>query len=424
MWGLTWASPRAQHRCGHNPRQSLRGIIPAEPNHRLVTLLLVSTMTAMAGATIAPGLPAIRASFSGVHNADLLVRLVLTMPALFTAVGAPVAGLLIDRFGRRRLLLAAMCLYGVGGAAGGLVSSIWLLLASRALLGLAVGGVMTTATTLIADYYTGEERGTVMGHQAAFMSFGGIVFILLGGLLADLSWRAPFAIYLLAFLYLPMAIAYLHEPRADAAAANRPGAMPRPGSRSFQQMPWVLIACLCGLAMLVMLVFYMTPVQVPFYLERLGIRSGTLVGVALSATTVTGALASMRYGRVKAHVGYHGVFAIGFALMGVGNAVVAIADGFGSVVAGLAILGSALGLLMPNLTNWAGEVAPEGSRGRVLSGVTTFLFLGQFLSPIATQPLVDSIGLSATFGVAAGVVGAVAILFAGWSIRAPRPEPA
>ena len=47
------------------------------------TILLVSTLTVMSGATISPSLPAMQAHFSGVPNADFWVRLVLTVPALF-----------------------------------------------------------------------------------------------------------------------------------------------------------------------------------------------------------------------------------------------------------------------------------------------------------------------------------------------------
>jgi hypothetical protein len=53
-----------------------------------LTLLFVSTLTVMAGATIAPSLPAMRQFFASVNNADFLVRLVLTAPALFIAIGA------------------------------------------------------------------------------------------------------------------------------------------------------------------------------------------------------------------------------------------------------------------------------------------------------------------------------------------------
>lgn len=369
----------------------------------------------MAGTTISPALPAIRETFTGIEEADLLVRLVLTMPAIFTAVGAPVAGLLIDRFGRKKLLLTTMILYGIGGASGGLVSSIWLLLASRALLGLSVGGIMTTATTLIADYYSGEKRSTVMGQQAAFMSFGGILFLVLGGVLADFSWRAPFGIYLLAFVYVPLAIIYLNEPDFSGDTGDE-SSIPTESVGRSAPIPWGLIGMLCVLSMLVMLIFYMTPVQVPFYLQRIGTKSGTLIGISIATTTLTGALASMGYGRVKIHIGYQGVFAMGFALMAIGNVLVAIASGFALVTTGLGILGSGLGLLMPNLNNWAGDVAPSAARGKVLSGVTTFFYIGQFLSPIATQPFIDGIGLAGTFGVAGGVVGVFAIAFAAWSI--------
>ena len=75
------------------------------------TLLLVSTLTVMAGATIAPSLPAMQEHFQSVNNAALWVRLVLTLPALFIVVGSLIAGIVVDRFGRKPLLLAATALY-------------------------------------------------------------------------------------------------------------------------------------------------------------------------------------------------------------------------------------------------------------------------------------------------------------------------
>jgi hypothetical protein len=62
---------------------------PRDPDTLSVkaTLLLVSTLTVMAGATIAPSLPAMRQHFTEVPNVDYWVRLVLTVPALFIALG-------------------------------------------------------------------------------------------------------------------------------------------------------------------------------------------------------------------------------------------------------------------------------------------------------------------------------------------------
>lgn len=98
----------------------------SNPNSLLVkaTLLFTSTLTVMAGATIAPSLPDMRNYFSSVENADYLVRLVLTLPALFIVIGSPISGVIIDRFGRKPLLAASVLLYGLAGSSGFVLNSL------------------------------------------------------------------------------------------------------------------------------------------------------------------------------------------------------------------------------------------------------------------------------------------------------------
>jgi MFS family permease len=93
-----------------------------------ITLLLVSTLTVMSGATIAPSLPAMREYFADVPNADYLVRLALTLPALLIALGAPAVGVIIDRLGRKPLLLIALILYGLAGSSGLILNGLNLIL--------------------------------------------------------------------------------------------------------------------------------------------------------------------------------------------------------------------------------------------------------------------------------------------------------
>ena len=95
-----------------------------------------------------------------------MAPLVLTLHALFIAVGAPLAGQIIDRFGRRRLLLTAILVYSPAGGSGRVAVSLPLLLVGRALLGLAIGAVSTCTTTLISDYYTGQTRSRMIGFQS------------------------------------------------------------------------------------------------------------------------------------------------------------------------------------------------------------------------------------------------------------------
>lgn len=370
---------------------------------RQVTLLVVSTMTVMAGATISPALPAIERAFAGVGDVDVWVRLVLTLPALFTAAGAPLAGMLVDRVGRRPVLLVSMVLYGLAGAGGGWTSSIWVLLATRALLGLSVGGVMTTATTLIADYYDGPQRSEVMGLQSAFMAGGGVVYLLAGGALADLSWRAPFGVYLVAFLFLIPAYASLPEPNVSTEDDDGSGQVPA---------PWRRIVPLYALGFLGMAAFYMIPVQIPFYLGTLGVESGVLTGVAIAASTVMGALMGALYGRVRGRLGYRGTLAVLLVFFAGGYVVIGAAASYTGVLVGIGISGIGSGLLMPNLNNWLGDLAPSDRRGSIIGGLTTCFFVGQFTSPLLTQPIIDAQSVGIAFLAVAGVIGVLAVFVA------------
>lgn len=359
------------------------------------TLLLASTLTVMSGATISPSLPAMQAHFSDTGNVELWVRLVLTMPALFIVIGSPIAGQLVDTVGRKPLLLGSAVLYGLAGSSGFLLNSLFLILVGRAFLGLAVSGVMVSATTLIADYYRGDARANFMGLQAAFMGFGGVLFLSVGGFIADLSWRYPFLIYLFSWLLVPAIFVAIYEPRIDRTHTK--------SSRPTSQFPVKLLVLIYGAALLQQVVFYLIPVQLPFYLRQLSGASATQAGLAIALSTLFSALASMNYGRIKKRFSFISVLAIAFSLMGLGYIGIGLVSTYWLILLALIPTGIGLGLTLPNLNVWASNEVPDDLRGRALGGLTTFMFLGQFLSPIASQPISTAVGLTATYGLA-GVI--------------------
>ena len=71
------------------------------------TLLLVSSLTIMSMITISASLPDMTEAFSQVPNNAGLVKLSLSFPGLFIALSAMVAGVIIDKTGRLKLLGAA-----------------------------------------------------------------------------------------------------------------------------------------------------------------------------------------------------------------------------------------------------------------------------------------------------------------------------
>ncbi|WP_345392515.1 hypothetical protein [Nonomuraea salmonea] len=86
------------------------------------------------------------------------------------------------------------------------------------------------------------------------------------------------------------------------------------------------------------------------------------------------------------------------------------------VVAGLLVGGTGVGLAVPNLNLRLTEPAPPEHRGRVLSGFVAAVFLGQFLSPLAAQPLIEVPGIADTF-TSTGIVAFAGVLVASIAVR-------
>jgi MFS family permease len=377
------------------------------------TLLVASMLTIMASATIAPSLPAMLQHFESVPNSAYWVRLVLTLPALFIAISAPVLGVLVDRIGRKPLLFLSLIIYGLAGSSGLWLNSLDMIIIGRALLGVSVAGISISTTTLIADYYSGAARGKFLGLQAAFSSLGGVVFVSLGGWLADIGWRNPFMIYFVALLVLPAIWSFLSEPPQDStqSSANTDN------SEKSTRLPYLIVGLTFAAAMLSQIAFYTIPVQIPFYLKNLFQSSASQSGIAIAICTLGSAISAFQYQRIKAKLTFFSIYGIAFSTMALGFGLISLSSSFAIVVVGLGTAGLGLGLVMPNMTFCLTSATPANMRGKILGGLTTFMFLGQFVSPLVSQPLSLAIGLNMTYGVAgiAMVILAIAFVILLWN---------
>jgi MFS family permease len=402
--------------------------VARNPESALVkaTVLITSSMAVLGGATLAPALPAIQAQFSDVPNVELLVRLVLTLPALLIAITAPGAGYIVDRFGRRKVLVASVVLSGLAGLSGFFAPSMPTILIGRAFLGIATAGLMISTTTLITDYYSGAARATFLGLQAGFMGIVGTILLIVVGFLADGSWNSPFLIYLLPFPILLFVLFILFEPQLEARCAETPATIGEPGScvgesvslegrapawaEDARPLPVKLLMFTYGTIFLVQIIFYVVPIQLPFYFQNFSGASASQSGVAISTMSFVFALSSIVYGKIAARLDRITLLVIAMTLIGLGYTFIAMASGLALLYAGLIAAGVGIGLMIPNLYVWLASEAPPALRGRVLGGFTTALFLGQFLSPILSQPVIIAYDVRAVF-LLAGAISFVVVPF-------------
>jgi MFS family permease len=364
-----------------------------------LTLLLLSSLTVLSGSALSAALPHIQQTFSSGSRSAFWVRMLLTTPALFIVICGPLAGALVDRFDRKRLLVSALALYGLAGTAGMYLRTLAGLLISRGLLGVAVSIIFTAATALIADYYQGDAQVRFLGFQSAFMAASSVVVTFLGGFLTDLGWPWAFSIYGLAFLIFPLASLYLSEP--EKTLSSSPLDVPLGGL--LRTMPLRFFLLVFGLTHLGHILFYTIPVQLPFHLLEMGVSSASAAGVILSLNSLMMGVSGILFARFKKSVSTLWVIRLTFGLIAGGYLLLALAQNPITLLGGLVLGGLGLGLNNPNLTAWLVEETPAPLRGRALGNRLTFLFLGQFLSPILAHPLVSTGGAPLVYLAGAGL---------------------
>lgn len=357
-------------------------------NGTKATLLLASTLTAMSGAAITPALPEMARAFADNPNAEFWSKMALTTPALIIAVLSPIAGRIVDRFGRLRLLTISLLLFAFGGGWGYFAANLTQIILGRAVFGVGVAGIMTVATTLMADYFSGAEREKLMGFQGAAVAGGAMVFVGGAGLLTDISWRLPFLTYLLALPILALALIYLTEPEI-ASKEKEPGA----GRVRFSPVQLLIFFT----AMLLFLLFYLIPVHLPFFLKSIGYEKNALTGYAIAALTGSATTMAMLYRYIRKYLSYQTVFAFVFFALGVGMVILATSTSFPQVMIGMFVTGLGGGLYMPNANVWLMTVTAPEIRGTAVGVLSTFLFAGQFLSPVVSEPLKGTFDLSTIF---------------------------
>ncbi|MDH4057483.1 MAG: MFS transporter, partial [Cyclobacteriaceae bacterium] len=328
-------------------------------------------------------------------------KLVLTVPALFIAIFSPITGRLIDKYGRLKLLWLSLGLYSLSGTSGYYLIDLYHILISRAILGVAVGMSMTIVITLIADYFEGMERQKFVGIQIAFMSLGGILFIGLGGVLADFGWRFPFLIYSYALIVLPFSILFLTEPAEIKKGNTQTASVKSPG----------IIYMLFFNTMFMWIIFFLIPVQIPFHLKAIGVEKSALIGAAIALSTVFSAVSAISYSKLKARFSFLSIFSMGYLLLAAGFVLISISSTYVLVVISMMVSGLGMGMMIPNTNMWVMKIAPPEIRGKEIGKLTTFWFFGQFISPVLIFPVLTALPLSSTFMAAAGLLLLMSIGF-------------
>jgi MFS family permease len=118
-----------------------------------------------------------------------------------SAIGGLLFGIVADRIGRTRSLMASILVYSLSSAACGLVHTIPQLAIFRFLLGLGMGGEWSAAAALIAETWRPQHRGKALGLMQSSYAIGeAIASVVVLFVLPHFGWRAVFFVGVLPAL--------------------------------------------------------------------------------------------------------------------------------------------------------------------------------------------------------------------------------
>jgi len=362
-----------------------------------LTMLLIALTTMMSNVAIVTALPHLKDYFTDIENIEFLARLMLTLPSLAIAFLAPILGHFVFRLGRKRSALIALTLFSIAGSSGLFLETMNLLLLSRFLLGIAIAILMIVSTSLIGDYFQGEARHKFMGQQGAFISLGGVIFVVGGGILSDINWRYSFAIYIIGFFLIPLVYTFLNEKIVS----------------NFEEEDDIDINknlfFIYFLAFLLMLVFYILPTQIPFLIMNHFEASGTMAGAIIATAFIANGIGAITFRKFKQRFSHAQIYMIGMLIIGFGFIAIGLVDNVYLFFLTSPIMGFGGGILMTNMTAWMLSRTHHTKRIHKSAYLTSALFLGQFFSPIIFHPVVSYFSIE-NFFIVVGI-GVLSILF-------------
>ena len=161
--------------------------------NRLIAIYSLSMANALVGTGISPALSSISAYFSDAPQ--VLVQMVVSLPSLMVLVVSLFYSPLTNRVSMRNICVLSLGLFTVGGMWGFFVENIYMLIFTRVLVGLAYGMMLPMSVGLVSYFYDKDQQQKLNGNIVVIAALVSILFMVIVGYLASISWRLCFLSY-------------------------------------------------------------------------------------------------------------------------------------------------------------------------------------------------------------------------------------
>ena len=384
----------------------IRNLFTGFSNPNLLSLYLPAFTLALGNGIAAPALPVFAKAFDVSFG---VASLVIVVHMVGGAAATIPTGYMIDKFGRRRILLAGPLLTALASFLVASSQSFPELLAYRFLGGWASQMWQVSRLTVIADTGRSGERGRQITGMAALQRTGGLLGPALGGVTAAL-WgvRVPFIIHgVLAILSVIPSFRLIRETAPSQMSAPESGR-----SEGGENAPYSIRS----LMVYPVMVLFAAQLFANFIRGAGGAQGGgplflyavyaygidpLTLGLLASITAGIGIPITFAAGHIMDRFGRKAGVVPGTALLGIGMfflAVTAFYDwSFLTFAAGFLWINLGMSLMSGSMQTMGSDVAPRFARGRFFGVQRLVAEVGQVLSPLTFAGIAATLGFTASF---------------------------
>ncbi len=370
------------------------------------------------------------------------VGIMLGVNRLIRIPGNPLAGVLLDRWGRRRLFIVGMLLGVLSTASYGLVHGFWPFLVSRLAWGIAWTLINVGGMAMVLDVSTQFNRGRLTGLYNTWLWMGFAFGPLVGGFLVDIVGFRPAMLACAGLTAVGLAVAVVALPETARSANGdtqgglrlglnlrrrmedvwRQGRNLLRADHSLVTLLWLyLITLFAGegviFSTISLLLQQRFGQRVAWGSLALGVASagGALLGLrALLAGTVgplAGHLSDTHIGRWPVIVGSLVIGMVGFGLL-------SFAASPEAIVLGVALSALSGGAASATLAAQVGDLTPPGREGVVMGAYATAGDVGSMAGPFLAFALLSVVDLRWVY-----LLCTFTFLVGLWLIRTLRNHP-
>jgi MFS family permease len=346
------------------------------------------------------------------RGGELGIGLAIASFAGAAIVVRPLIGRLIERYGRRAVMVGGGLLAAAAGVMYGYVDSLPLLLVLRAVSGVGEAALFVGAATLVADLSPHHRRAEGASYFSVAVYAGIGIGPVIGEAVLDSHGLRPAFTIAAGFAAVAAAVSLTLPARVTPGGPTGDVVPPAGGPDGTivididpsRRSPFVHRAALGPGVLLAigMAAFAVFPAFLPDYARSLGLSgSGGLFAVYSAVCLVLRVVGA----KLPERLGPRTSVTFAFCLLGIALALLAAVAEQWALWTAAVLIGTGVAFMYPSLMALTVARAPDHERPRAISSFTMFFEVGTGLGGLALGALADSFGKRSAFATAVALCG-------------------